>query len=70
MDSEVLDSYGGEFPDANSISAIDPTDKRSRSTNAYMLIYIRESSINEILSPVIPEDIPDHLRMYILIYLN
>ncbi|PKY24462.1 cysteine proteinase [Rhizophagus irregularis] len=62
MDSEVLDSYGGEFPDANSISAIDPTDKRSRSTNAYMLIYIRESSINEILSPVIPEDIPDHLQ--------
>lgn len=69
MYSEILDSYGGEFSDANSISAIDPTDKRSRSTNAYMLIYIRESNINEILSPVISEDIPDHLRMYLQIYL-
>jgi hypothetical protein len=29
-----------------------------------MLIYIRELSVNEILSPVVPEDIPCHLRMY------
>jgi ubiquitin carboxyl-terminal hydrolase 7 len=66
MNSEVLEnSYGGEFLDFNPIQSIDPTDKRSRSTNAYMLIYVRESKINEILSPMIPEDIPDHLRMYI-----
>ena len=70
-DSEVLeDSYGGEFPDINPNSAIDPTDKRSRPTNVHTLIYIRESNIEEILSPVVPENIPDHLRMYILIYLN
>ena len=36
-------------------------------TSAYVLIYFHESSINEILSPVIPEDIPEHLRMYMLI---
>ncbi|CAB5388507.1 unnamed protein product [Rhizophagus irregularis] len=31
-------------------------------TNAYILIYIRESNVDEILSPVVPEDIPFHLR--------
>ncbi|GBB88570.1 hypothetical protein RclHR1_01510021 [Rhizophagus clarus] len=29
-----------------------------------MLVYIRESNVNEILSPVVPEDIPKHLQIY------
>ncbi|CAG8532826.1 31436_t:CDS:10, partial [Racocetra persica] len=33
-----------------------------QSKNAYMLIYIRESSINEIFSPILPEDMPKHLQ--------
>jgi len=57
-DKEVFeDNYGK--------SLIRPTGKRF--TGAYILIYIRKSNINEILSPVLPEDIPEHLRMYMLI---
>ncbi|GBB89576.1 hypothetical protein RclHR1_01630014 [Rhizophagus clarus] len=37
-----------------------------RLTNAYKLVYICESNVNEILSPVVVEDIPYHLRrMYL-----
>jgi len=55
-DKEVFeDNYGGE-------SLINPAGKRVTSA-----IYIRESNINEILSPVTLEDIPEHLRMYMLI---
>jgi hypothetical protein len=33
-----------------------------------VLVYIRESNVDEILSPVVPEDIPEHLRMCAFIY--
>ncbi|CAG8434848.1 2439_t:CDS:10 [Funneliformis mosseae] len=61
---EVLeDNYGGEPPNASPITAIRPTGRNlKRFTNAYMLVYIRESDIDEILSPVILEDIPTHLQ--------
>ncbi|CAG8604518.1 507_t:CDS:10, partial [Dentiscutata heterogama] len=50
-DKEVLeDNYGIETPNAIS------------STNVYMLIYIRESDIDFVLSPILDEDIPKHLR--------
>ncbi|RIA93964.1 hypothetical protein C1645_873749 [Glomus cerebriforme] len=50
IDREVLeDIYGGRFPNANP-------------TNAYVLIYIREAYIDEILSPVVHDDIPEHLK--------
>ena len=35
-----------------------------------MLVYIRESDVDEIMSPVTSEDIPEHLRMYMLVYLK
>ena len=35
-----------------------------------MLVYIREPDVDEIMSPVTSEDIPEHLRMYMLIYLK
>ncbi|KAJ3261949.1 hypothetical protein HDU77_000537 [Chytriomyces hyalinus] len=33
-----------------------------RFTNAYMLVYVRESSADEILKPITADDIPEHLR--------
>ncbi|CAI2180552.1 16272_t:CDS:10 [Funneliformis geosporum] len=61
---EVLeDNYGGEPPNASPITTIRPTGRNlKRFTNAYMLVYIRESDIDELLSPVLLEDIPTHLQ--------
>jgi ubiquitin carboxyl-terminal hydrolase 7 len=71
IDREVLeDNYGGEFQNANPITIRTAGRNIKRFTNAYMLVYIREPDVDEILSPVVPEDIPEHLRMYMLIYLK
>ncbi|KAL1922777.1 uncharacterized protein VTP21DRAFT_9153 [Calcarisporiella thermophila] len=59
-DKEVLeDNYGGE-----SLNGYLRTGLRTlkRFTNAYMLVYIRESEMDWILSPVRDEDIPVHLQ--------
>ncbi|KAJ3210298.1 hypothetical protein HDU67_005417 [Dinochytrium kinnereticum] len=60
-EKEVMeDNYGGEFP-------VNPATKigfrnTKRFTNAYMLVYIRESDIDNILAPLEDSDIPEHLR--------
>ncbi|VDM97127.1 unnamed protein product [Thelazia callipaeda] len=46
-------NYGGDDPDLPGKSF----------TNAYMLVYIKKSSINDVLCPVTEEDIPRHLRL-------
>jgi ubiquitin carboxyl-terminal hydrolase 7 len=33
-----------------------------RFTNAYMLVYIRETKVNDILAPISTEQVPEHLR--------
>lgn len=66
-DKEVLEeNYGGE-----SMLGLPQTVQRNqvrtlkRFTNAYMLVYIRECAISEVLAPFLPEDTPTHLSMEI-----
>ncbi|KAJ3117728.1 hypothetical protein HDU96_005858 [Phlyctochytrium bullatum] len=61
-DKEVFEeNFGGEFPQPN--GAVKPNFRNSkRFTNAYMLVYIRDSDLEEILSPLEETDIPEHLR--------
>ncbi|GAA5919656.1 hypothetical protein JCM1841_005211 [Sporobolomyces salmonicolor] len=69
---EVLeDNFGGEGLLANGYPAAphaQPGAKpplkgaMKRFTNAYMLVYVRESRVQEILKPIGTEDVPEHLR--------
>jgi ubiquitin carboxyl-terminal hydrolase 7 len=53
------DNYGGE------VISTKPGGKNfKRFTNAYMLVYVKESTIDEILAPVTKDDIPEHLSKY------
>ncbi|CAG8433376.1 8105_t:CDS:10 [Ambispora gerdemannii] len=62
-DREVLeDNYGGEINNSNPHPIRPAVRNLKRFTNAYMLVYIREFDIDEILAPVRPEDIPPHLQ--------
>ena len=40
--------------------------KRERLATAYMLVYIRESAIDEVLAPLTEEDIPPRLSKLLL----
>ena len=62
-DREVLEeNYGGEI-----LNGLTPPAQRQqvrnmkRFTNAYMLVYIRESALPEVLAPFTEEDTPAHL---------
>ncbi len=53
--------------DNNSIIATRPAERNLKwFTNAHVLVYFRESEIDEIFSPVVLKDIPSHLRTYML----
>ncbi|KAF8350768.1 hypothetical protein F5887DRAFT_1210069 [Amanita rubescens] len=63
-DKEVLEeNYGGE-----PLNGLHPAIQRNqvramkRFTNAYMLVYIRDSDVDEILAPFTDEDTPAHLK--------
>lgn len=66
-DKEVLEeNYGGEAlngllppPQRNQVRAM------KRFTNAYMLVYIRESAIDEVLAPFTEDDTPAHLSKHL-----
>ena len=62
-DREVLEeNYGGEMLNALVPQAQKQVTKApKRTTNAYMLVYIREVAINEVLAPLTEQDTPTHL---------
>ncbi|GAA6033904.1 hypothetical protein NBRC10512_001767 [Rhodotorula toruloides] len=77
-DREVLeDNFGGEAPMANGQPMPPPNFQQpqqqgvnkppvkgamKRFTNAYMLVYIRESRVKQVLKTITVEDVPEHLR--------
>lgn len=69
-DKEVLEeNYGGEVLNGVLPQMQQRNQARNavkRFTNAYMLVYIRESKIDEILAPFKEEDTPPHLSEHSL----
>lgn len=65
-DKEVLeDNYGGDM-----LNGLIPPQQRTQArtlkkfTNAYMLVYVRESDLDWVLSPFTETDTPSHLSEY------
>ncbi|KAG0304741.1 hypothetical protein BGZ98_005084 [Dissophora globulifera] len=63
---EVLDeNYGGGEPTENLVGmtmAMRQLNRHKRFTNAYMLVYVRDESMDEVLKPLTSADIPEHLQ--------
>ncbi|KAL1876598.1 hypothetical protein VTK73DRAFT_9262 [Phialemonium thermophilum] len=62
---EVLEeNFGGEFrfPNGHGRPLVQKKAPVMRPNNAYMLVYIRKSRLDKILTPVTAEDTPQHLQ--------
>ncbi|KAI9898253.1 hypothetical protein N3K66_006613 [Trichothecium roseum] len=60
---EVLEeNFGGEVPAFSRNPIAQKKGPIIRQNSAYMLVYIRQSRLDKILSPVSQDDIPQHLR--------
>lgn len=64
MRETLEDNYGGEYP-ASVVQSRAGLQKKTpimRQMSAYMLVYIRESRLDQVLTPVEKEDCPPHLQ--------
>ncbi|KAI9369494.1 hypothetical protein BJX61DRAFT_545515 [Aspergillus egyptiacus] len=66
-EKEVLEeNYGGEYELPNGAVGVRQPYTRGlstkRSTNAYMLVYIRKSRLDDVLVPIMKEDVPSHIE--------
>jgi ubiquitin carboxyl-terminal hydrolase 7 len=62
---EVLeDNYGGEWLPANAQAKTSTQKPILRQNSAYMLVYIRQSRLDNVLCPISDSDTPPHLRKY------
>ncbi|RAL09179.1 ubiquitin-specific protease UBP15 [Aspergillus homomorphus CBS 101889] len=66
-DKEVLEeNYGGEYELANGAAGVRQPYTRGlstkRSMNAYMLVYIRKTRLDDVLLPITKEDVPSHIE--------
>lgn len=63
---EVLDENYGGGESAENLSTMSPAlrqlNRHKRFTNAYMLVYVKNNDMDEILKPLTKEDIPEHLQ--------
>jgi ubiquitin carboxyl-terminal hydrolase 7 len=71
-DKEVLEeNYGGE-----ALNGVAPILQRNevrtlkKVTNAYMLVYIRETAIDEVLAPFKDDDTPPHLSLSMVLSIS
>ncbi|KDN51670.1 hypothetical protein RSAG8_00216, partial [Rhizoctonia solani AG-8 WAC10335] len=61
-DREVMEeNYGGELSNGLVNNQRNPVRQLKRFTNAYMLVYIRERDIDDVLAPFTEKDTPVHL---------
>ncbi|TQB70857.1 hypothetical protein MPDQ_008023 [Monascus purpureus] len=66
-EKEALDeNFGGEYELANGTPGVRQPYTRTlstkRSMNAYMLVYIRKSRLDEVLVPITKDDVPSHIE--------
>ncbi|KAG0370870.1 hypothetical protein BGZ54_003296 [Gamsiella multidivaricata] len=63
---EVLDENYGGGESLENLAAMPPAlrqlNRHKRFTNAYMLVYIQENALDEVLKPLTHDDIPEHLQ--------
>ncbi len=50
---------------AGVVGVIEKPKSLKRFTNAYMLVYIKNSELGRVMAPVLDRDIPFHLRIFL-----